>query len=295
MHVTLIADGDTELGVGHQVRMSTLAEALVVRGHSVELLCRNLPGSSHGWSWSGLAYRVLPATAPKAELIQQASGNWIVVDHYGLRGSDLSKQNTSRLLLVQDLVEAPDNVDLLLNQNLGVDPADYPAGSLIGTRYALVRSAFRGRHWRAGGGVMLMCGGTDHLGLVPKLAGLLTATMPGCQIHAVGGTKAPTGCIHHHRLRAEDMAKLMEQCDLAVLGAGSSIYEAFTVGLPFVAIKTACNQDAIADGLRSLGVPVITPDNIHLLPGFLVNLRPPPLVLDGLGAERVVMAMEHLS
>ncbi len=293
MRTTLIADGSIDLGVGHQVRMSTLAEALVGRGHTVELLCRELPGSAHGWAWSSLNHRVLPATTPVEELMRMATGDWIVVDHYGMRGERLAGRMGGRLLLVQDLVEGPVQADLLLNQNLGVAPSDYPPGSLVGAQYALVRAAFRGRRWSAGGGVLLMCGGTDHLGLLPGLVELLAATMPGRQLHVVGGPVAPPHCVHHRSLPAADMASLMAECDLAVLAAGSTVYEALTVGIPFVGIQTADNQHAIAIGLRKIGVPVVTPESLHLLPGILADLRPPPLVLDGLGAERVVGAMER--
>ncbi|MBA3939232.1 MAG: UDP-2,4-diacetamido-2,4,6-trideoxy-beta-L-altropyranose hydrolase, partial [Planctomycetes bacterium] len=84
--VLIVADGATAIGAGHQVRCAALAQALVARGSTVLMACRDLPGSTHGWAWRGLATLVLPATLDADALVREAQAHSaatvVAIDHY---------------------------------------------------------------------------------------------------------------------------------------------------------------------------------------------------------------------
>src|SRR5690606_31115714 len=75
---------------------------------------------------------------------------WMVVDHYGLgRSWEVAMSpHVERLMVIDDLADAPHDCDALLNQNLLKDPNAYDGLlhdatlRLVGPRYALLRPEF---------------------------------------------------------------------------------------------------------------------------------------------------------
>jgi UDP-2,4-diacetamido-2,4,6-trideoxy-beta-L-altropyranose hydrolase len=302
MRVSILAEGSASIGAGHQVRMGVLAGALAKRGHIVELWTRDLAGSTHGWAWQGMPCKTLAEHASLGDLLRAAvaSSEVLVIDHYEIN-APASMPKSVRVIMIDDVPGRDmSGARLVVNQNLGVEQKEYPVPALVGPEYALVRPPFMSVTHRPMQEFLVMIGATDDLNLNHHLATTIQGQFPGQVVNVVTANdyKAAAGSaiVARHRLDGEAMAQLMARCRAAVLAASSSVYEALAVGLPFVAVHTAANQDRIARALdRQQLALVIRPAEWQLVADLIKHLpRSIPRSVDGKGAERVVKALENL-
>jgi UDP-2,4-diacetamido-2,4,6-trideoxy-beta-L-altropyranose hydrolase len=304
MRISILAEGSASIGAGHQVRMGVLAGALAKRGHHVELWARDLLGSTHGWAWQGMPCKTIPAHLAIVDLVAAATANCdiLVVDHYGVGVADLARVPKSIHIVLIDDVPGRDvtGASLVVNQNLGVEAKDYPVRALTGPEYALVRDPFCKVTHKPTQEFLVMIGATDDLKLNDHIATTIQGQYPGQVVSVVSANEykaaAGSAIVARHRLDGEALAQLMSRCRAAVLAASSSVYEAMAVGLPFIAVHTASNQDRVARALdRQQLAPVIRPAEWQLVADLIKRLpRSIPRSVDGKGAERIAKALENL-
>ena len=312
LQVILRTDASTLIGTGHVMRCLTLAEALSGAGHVCRFICRDLPGNlvdrivGGGFdctrlstpegdvpdgppvhaAWAGVTWQ------QDAEETRTAIGptppDWLVLDHYAFdaRWERAVVPKGTKLLVIDDLADRPHIADLLLDQNLGRDAADYDglvppqATLLIGPRYALLRPEFAekraealaDRAERADHGIrnlLISMGGVD----LPDATSSILAALHDCPLPAdtritvVMGSGAPA----LDRVRSlaaampwptevlvdvRDMAALMAEADLAIGAAGSTSWERCCVGLPTLAVAIAENQESTVAPLTQWGAAI---------------------------------------
>lgn len=302
--VAFRADASTEIGTGHVMRCLTLADALAERGIACHFLSRALPGhlcdriSAHGHhlhrlaapgdgtvtdpdgpahaGWLGLHWR---DDAAECRPILAALGpDWLVMDHYALdaRWQGAVLPDGCRLMVIDDLADRPHVADVLLDQNLGREAADYgplvPEGCdlLIGPRFALLRPEFAAQRAyslarRKEGRLHRLCiamGGVDRENATGAvLDALARIGLPeGVEVTVILGGTAP----HLGPVRAmagelpfacevlvdrSDMADILAETDLAIGAAGSSTWERCCLGVPTLVLVLADNQAAIAEAI----------------------------------------------
>ncbi len=267
MRVILFADGSPRIGAGHQVRMACLAEELLARGHEALLVAHALPEAPHAWAWRGLPQQLLPPAdrgdAALHALVAARRPAWLVVDCYRIDDAWLAELAQGvRSLLLDDVPGSRSlaRADLILNQNLGVESDEYPPGSLVGPDHALVRRPFREvERAPRGGEYLVLAGGTDVGGITAVAIGSILDQDASASVHCCGGVPPVDARVRRHvGLDAQELAGHMARCRAGVLAAGSAVYEALSVGLPFVAVQVADNQARILAGLRERGwAPVI--------------------------------------
>ena len=207
--------------------------------------------------------------------------DWLVVDHYGLgvewEGS--VRQSCRQILVIDDLANRPHDADRLLDQNIGRTAGDYSnlvpnkCSVLAGPQYALLRSEFGARrkaslqrHRLGLRHILLNMGGVDQHNASADILHVLTSCrLPEkAMITVVLGPNAPhidnviqlakmTPWSTKVLIDVEDMAALMEDCDLAIGAGGSSALERCCVGLPSIIIPIADNQIAGAQALAASG------------------------------------------
>jgi UDP-2,4-diacetamido-2,4,6-trideoxy-beta-L-altropyranose hydrolase len=312
MRVVFRVDASTEIGTGHVMRCLTLAQALRSAGHACRFISRNHPGNladrivEHGFdcallrapegnapsgppphaAWAGVTWEQDAAETRAA--LGDKSPDWLVLDHYAFdaRWERAVLQEGTRLLVIDDLADRPHIADLLLDQNLGREAADYDAlvpphcRRLIGPRYALLRPEFAekraealaARAERAAYGVrnlLISMGGVDLL----DATSVVLQALPDCplspetRITVVMGSGSPAP----ERVRAlvaampwptevlvdvQDMARLMAEADLAIGAAGSTSWERCCLGLPTLTIAIAENQSGTARVLANVGATI---------------------------------------
>ena len=308
--VAFRADASLDIGTGHVMRCLTLADALTADGATCTFVCREHPGHLVDHIHArGHAVHALPAPAsgePAREVPAHARWlgadwetdarqtaetltlpgrpvvDWLVVDHYALdaRWEGALRGSRDRLLAIDDLADRPHACDLLLDQNLGRDAADYAAlvpehcRLLVGPRYALLRpefaalreSSLRRRAEPALRHLLITMGGVDR----PNATGRVLEALPACPLPAdcritvVVGARSPW----RDAVRAvaatlpwrtevladvADMARLMAESDLAIGAAGGTALERCCLGLPSLLVVLADNQRPGAAALESHG------------------------------------------
>ena len=289
------ADASLQIGTGHVMRCLTLAEALRESGNEVSVISRDLPGNmieqiegrgipvkrlpapegapptgspAHA-AWAGVAWE--KDAGETRALLQEIRPDWLVVDHYAFdeRWEKAVREDGMRVMAVDDLADRLHDCDLLLDQNLGRDAADYKllvpdhCKLLTGPRYALLRPEFAARRSeslarRKDGQlehILVSMGGIDKDNVTARVLKILEDfELPAeCQLTVVMGHNSPwfdevstlaaKSCLPTKLLRGvESMATLMSEADLAIGGAGVSTWERCAMGLPTVLVTMAENQ-----------------------------------------------------
>lgn len=362
MKVVFRVDASLQIGSGHVMRCMALAAALREQGAECHFICREHPGNlidqirRQGFVVTPLAAghpdfqpvaqdgRSLPAHASwlgvdwqtdaeaMREVLRSPLPDWLVVDHYALDcpWEQALRTHCTKLMVIDDLADRSHDCDLLLDQNLGREAADYanlvPVACTIlaGTRYAILRPEFAAlreysmqrRYPPRLRQLLITMGGVDPSDATGKiLDALQQCPLPkDCRITVVMGLHAPwlakvqaqaTGlpwpC--EVKVNVSDMAKLMADSDLAIGAAGGTSWERCALCLPTWLVIIAENQRASAMALVEAEAAVIIGDvnslATSLLEQFatldgtkLANLTEAARhLVDGFGTQRVVAAL----
>jgi UDP-2,4-diacetamido-2,4,6-trideoxy-beta-L-altropyranose hydrolase len=273
------------------MRSATLGAELVRRGWEAILATRDLPPAmARHLADGGISVLPLSDDVPLGQepdvlgeqlAIPRAERAIVVVaDHYEVDAAWHRRAPwATAVAAIDDLAERPQDVRLLLNQNLGATAARYAnlvpveAEMLLGPRYALVRPEFerpmgvdaardglRGPMPR----VLVMLGGADEPDVTRRAA--TAADGLGYRVEVVTGPAYP----HADQLRAwaerhsnvtlhantQHVAELMTAADLCVGAAGSASWERCAVGLPAILVTLAQNQVEVAALLERAGAAV---------------------------------------
>lgn len=178
----------------------------------------------------------------------------VVLDSYEFTHDfirSVGSEGTSVVLLDDNGFTEHSDVDLVINQNIHASTDLYPRLApdrlLLGLRFALIRDEVRAigkqRHLRTltdSRKVIVAVGGTDILGLAPRIAAQLIDQIK-CKI-TVAGSKVPEGC----EPTEPDIACALSRADLAIIGAGTTMWEALFLGTPVLALVVADNQSQAA-------------------------------------------------
>ena len=263
----------------------------------------------------------------RRRIVDRAS-DWLVLDGYQFPAGYLrSVRSSAHALIVDDMGTAPADSDLVLDQNLSAPRRDaedrYRPRHLLGPRYALLRpmySGFRGRPRSDHGGpprILVTMGGADPMDATSLvLRGLAELGRDRVTVRVIVGVSHPAKeavshlvSAHGYELMSDvpDLAADIAWSDLVIGAAGTSALEFACVGRPLVALVLADNQMTVARCVQGLGlgvvagvVPDVLPSDVaRAVDGLLSDParmrdmgRRGPSTVDGLGATRVVRAME---
>ena len=270
--VVLRVDADARIGVGHAVRSITLGGALVDRGAEVTVLSVSLPDSlGDRATRHGLGVQVATASGLLHDLDGLRPGV-VVVDGYHL--APLLPDLAARAIpyaVIDDNHELPiDSAALVLNQNLHASPALYPDATARPTTppRGPVRPApagrggdrpaptSRGRRACADRPRRCRSARSDsarrHRAPAPHRPRGLDRRRPGEPAASrVGGDRRR----HSTRLRVDkgDLVDGYRWADIAVIGAGTTMWEVGYLGLPSLAVIVAENQVAAAEAAATHG------------------------------------------
>ncbi len=281
------ADASATLGGGHVMRCLTLADTLAGAGWRCGFACNGeaadvVPGVRRH------DLLPLPPNADSVGLMRERWGDtWdlAVIDHYGLDAAfeRALRPIASRILVIDDLHDRKHDCDFLLDQTLGRGETDYrgliPPGCrmMMGTEYALLREQFplrrdaalESRRSRSGriDRVLVFFGATDPFNITSSALDALALSGWKGGMDVVLGKGAPyldaiglkitnkiNGAVFHRG--SDDMARLIENADLALGSPGTTSWERCCLGLPTVLIAFAENQREIAAGLGRAGAAV---------------------------------------
>ncbi len=295
--LVLRADGNSQLGLGHVMRLLALAELLRADFSEITFLLQT-PDTALANLLQEAAVELvaLPAALVAAEpatvlppLLRPT--DVLVLDGYGF---DFAYQSAVRslvahLVCLDDLHAFPFAADLVLNPAGGLTTAHYDlraptARLLAGPGYAPLRAAF-GRPAGPAAPVappshVLVClGGADPRHLTRATAAALLALPAVAHVHAVVGSayagwaelrawaaaQGPRLTLHR-ALPAGQLAALMRQCGAAVLSPSTVSYEYCAAGGGLLlTLPTADNQHDLDHFLRAAGLALPYPTAPNVL------------------------------
>ena len=336
-------DSSFEIGSGHLMRCLALAEALRERGVKSFFICKDFEGNfndqveKNGFKLHTLNYQGdfnLTEDAEKTESVLRGEGSveWLVADSYAIdsKWEKLVKNETHKIMIIDDLANRSHDCDLLLDQNYHQDMGSRYDGlipsrckTLLGPKYALLRTEFsdarnkRREKNEQANRILVSLGGSDPAGATEvALEALLSMNRKDIEADVVVGSSdrkkdtikklcdEKTNLNYH--LQADNMAQLMADADIAIGVGGISNWERCCVGLPTIALSTASIQESILIAMARDGIILYAGKLEDVLPkrlGFMIStlLDNPHLksylskksmeLVDGKGSKKVVNNM----
>lgn len=270
-HVIARVDAGPGIGLGHLQRCLALAAAFSEAGCSATFLVNDDPlardrVTAARWPVRQLTGVISWTDADADAVIAEAKSGReaiVLVDSDEEPPTYIRRLRSAGLFVcaVEDLLVADLAADVLLNGDAHGELIPYGASHdttlLLGPSFAPLPPPY----WASNAPpacvppvrVLVTLGGADPHNLMPALlreavnlpawTGLTVAVGPFSRNRAaVGAAVEPLGnrAVVHHA--PEGMFPLIAECDLALTGAGQTLYELAALGRPAVAIQIAANQ-----------------------------------------------------
>jgi UDP-2,4-diacetamido-2,4,6-trideoxy-beta-L-altropyranose hydrolase len=281
-------DGGPLIGTGHVMRCLTLADYWAEEGGTgIFLMAESTKALDERVASKGLIKIQLERSAGSrsegVEAAERAVGfgaEWVAADGYrfGAEWQEAVVAAGLKLLLFDDFGHSNHYcADVVLNQNFQVEEQLYRNRTgrtklLIGPRYALLGRQFLPWHtWQRihspiGKRVLVTFGGSDPLNITSfVIRAFESAQERDYELRIVIGGSNPRAFEIERAAQncgqtcdvlrdVKDMAKHMAWADLAIMGGGTTCWEAAFMQLPAIAISCASHEDLLLDALSSHGV-----------------------------------------
>ena len=269
------ADGNAKIGAGHLMRCLTIADA-VRRLSAREDVNANGSKEIMFICADEDSARLARDRGYRADVPGTGADIWspgitgpnhtILVDHYDVTDAYLEGlQQYGKVFMLDDMQKHAYPVDGVINYNVFADAEIYQklyAGQqtecFLGAKYAPLRERFQQVNYEIRPEVrqvLLTTGGGDW----DNIAGQILDEVYSSDMvyHVLVGRFSPNFAYWQERMQAQpniqvhydvqDMAGMMQMCDLAITAGGSTIYELAAVGVPFVCFSYAENQEALVE------------------------------------------------
>lgn len=330
--ILIRADAGPAMGTGHAMRCLALAHAAHNAGMDVMLAGRMaVPWLSERLRRENVPFFSMPGNAPSREhpgdllaQVTEMNPDWVVLDgyHFGPDCQQAVLQAGYKLLVIDDYNHLPEyHCTILLNQNIGAEDYKYLGKTekkLLGPQFALLRPEFLSARTKANlrtfpdkaRKLLLTLGGGDFSEHLFRIAPALAAPeLEGCTLRVVAGRMpcekildALKKCPAKIEVlpKVDGMQEVMLWADLCITAGGSTCWELCCLGLPFLTIEVAQNQQRIILELERLDLaPRFSNSTLH------ATLNNPKLrkaygqkgtqLIDALGTTRATHAMEDIS
>jgi UDP-2,4-diacetamido-2,4,6-trideoxy-beta-L-altropyranose hydrolase len=257
------ADSSSKIGLGHIMRDLVLAKQF--KNAKIFFACQNLEGNII----DKIPYETIILKSKNIneliEIIDKKDIELLVIDHYEIeyKYEKEIKDKTGVKILSFDDTYKRHYCDILLNHNIYVKKKKYkdlvPPFCKIkcGKKYTLIRDEFK--KVKKQKRVFVAMGGADSANLNIKILKVLSK-FKDIKVYTVTTTsnqnldKLKKYCknkkwIELH-INSNKIAKLMRKSNLAIITPSVTLNEVYFMQLPFIAIKTADNQDDMYEYLK---------------------------------------------
>ncbi len=260
MRVVVRADGSSSIGMGHVIRSLALATALIDEGAEVVCVGRNMvAGQKFASSFRHITVSdtETPADATGARQLMDFEPDGLVLDgyHFDPEFFDVFERAKMPYAVVDDNGETQSTKPaVVVNQNPQASKTLYPrlASSplfLLGQNYALLRQEIRdlvAEPPKKSDFIVIALGGTDVKNFtIPVAKALHDSGYPIAlseEFHETFGHTRSPGGPDIDFFPVAHFSETLARARGAVLGAGSSLWEANALSVPTVGIIVADNQ-----------------------------------------------------
>ena len=290
--LVLVADATARIGAGHAMRLGTLGAAWKRAGGSVRAVGRVEIGFVRD------RYAALGIEIGDADPV---AGDVLVVDSYDaavrFRWSQLPAP--ALRILVDDGIggDIPPGFGVVWSPNAYASAASYRGYAgvvLAGTEYLAIRGDIPRWIQPRNGEILVSLGGGRPSRVLVEAMSILDE-LAGAERFAATGDWAPAGW---RRVAPEDLWSAAVSARQLVTAAGSTVWEAASMGIPVVLLMTADNQRQVYRWCRDAGVPGLNALLVdaeflaHQLRALLAVPSALPPVTDG--SDRVVSRLREL-
>ena len=260
-------NSSSKIGTGHLMRCLTLAKKY--KDCKISFACENLQGNLNSKILQqGYSLEILPDGSSKTliEVIRKLKIDFLIIDSYEIDYSfeKTIKENCQIKLLCFDDTYEKHYCDILLNHNICAKKSKYkdlvPSFCELrcGKEYTLIRDEFykekerkkiKKKHLPLR--VFIAMGGSDVSNINIKILKVLlknfsfkieiVTTSANANIEELKSFTKDKNSITLH-IDSKELAKLMGQCDFAIITPSVTANEVIFMNLPFVAIKVVDNQ-----------------------------------------------------
>jgi len=266
MNILFRSDSSSNIGTGHIMRDLVLAKQFP---HAKILFATQDLNGNINHTIIEAGYEIIDLQTNDKDELLEVLKSWrvdlLVIDHYKIdyKYESYIKENIDIKILALDDTYEKHNCDILLNHNISADKKKYK-GLLpkdcelrCGSKYTLLRDEFY--EAKKEKTVFLAMGGADHSNLNIKILKvleefeniqtILVTTDANQNLDELKKYVQDKENIMLH-VNSNNIAKLMKKSDFAIVTPSVTVNEAYFMELPFIAIKTAENQDDIYKYLK---------------------------------------------
>ncbi|WP_373032493.1 UDP-2,4-diacetamido-2,4,6-trideoxy-beta-L-altropyranose hydrolase [Sulfurovum sp.] len=289
MNILIRADSSSTIGTGHIMRDLVLAEQF--EDAKITFATQDLAGQiNHKIEEKKYTIKILNSNESDEliSLIKSDAIDMIVIDHYGINDQfekELKEQTGVKIFVLDDTYERH-HCDILLNHNVYADPVRYkdlvPRNSELrcGSKFTLLRDEFQIQKLKdkkknqAKKNVLIAMGGADHSNLNPEIikalqnfpnlhANIVTTTSNQYLDELKACTLGNKNITLH--INTSQIASLMHEASFAIVTPSVTVNEIIYMDIPFIAIKTASNQDEMYQYLLKEKFVVLEKSNTRIL------------------------------
>lgn len=282
MKILFRADSSSTIGVGHIMRDLVLAKQLEdTEDGDISFACQALEGSI--LATIPYTITILKTNEPSEliSLIKSLHVELLVIDHYGIDASfeKKVKEATGVKILSFDDMYQSHHCDILLNPNISADKKRYenlvPYDCELRCGTPLIRDEFKEEkniQREKIYDVFVAMGGADATNInlpilktLPKSLHVCTlTTSANAHLEELEAFAEENANISLH-VNTKEVAKLLHQSRLAIVTPSIMVHEVLFMEVPFIAIKTAQNQDDMYYYLKNNGYPALEAFDEHQL------------------------------
>ena len=262
------ADSSSTLGTGHIMRDLVLASKY--KDAKIIFATQELEGNiNHKIIEASYKVEILKTNSLEelSKIIKKYNIDLVIIDHYGIDYNyekELKKQTSVKILSFDDTYEKH-YCDILLNHNISANAKRYknlvPEQCKLrcGSKYTLLRDEFlkekkkkRKKTNSKNKTIFLAMGGADHSNInidiikvleqFDNLKVNLVTTTANKNLKELEKYVKNKKWINLH-INSNEIAKLMRESDAAIITPSVSANEVHFMGIPFIAVQTADNQE----------------------------------------------------
>lgn len=271
------ADANNSIGLGHMMRCLSVAIQLKRLGQEVCFVLADasatalLEEKEQEYIVLNTDYRNMEEElSVLCPLLQEKGPDVLLVDSYFVMQEYLQQLRAyTKVAYMDDKAAFPYPVDMLINYNIYAKPSLYEGMGdantefLLGMKYIPLREEFQKVSYEVKPQVhkvLITTGGSDKYNLAGQIleSVLQEPVTADLQYHVVSGvfnTNLPMlerlerehANVRIHK-NVQKMSALMQECDIALSAAGSTMYELCAVGVPTLCFSFVDNQEPMVEG-----------------------------------------------